>query len=62
MINYIPREVDCTSRTVNRCDWYNVNDCKHTCNFAEEKDYLGIGSMTVEDLGRLEKEINNGKK
>jgi len=56
-MNYIPREVDCKSQTVNRCDWYMAERCKKTCNYYEEQLALGVGAMCIEDIGRLEAKL-----
>ena len=52
----IPKYINCQTNK-DCCDYFWHEDCPETCELYKE---LGIGAMTHEDIGRLEKEIIDG--
>ena len=51
----IPEYFDCINNK-EACDYFFHEECPETCELYQE---LGIGAMCSEDIGRLEREIEN---
>jgi len=58
----IPDYINCQNEEIIVCDYYMTSQCKETCAYARDIKGVGVGTMTKEDIGRLENEINNNEK
>ncbi len=57
----IPRNIDCESELIKKCDYYQVKDCPETCAYAkdmESREY-GIGAMVDFGVGRFNTRVRN---
>jgi len=53
----LPSDVDCLNEKFYVCEWHMTHDCRETCAYAHDIRGIGIGTMTIEDVGRLEQEV-----